>query len=226
MRKNLFRTAALVLAILTVGVSSAGQNDVLYWMVDDTAQVTKDGTTQSIGDFFSDYMSSSENWSATDSSFAARIRVTGGDISGDVFLGLYGRDEQDSPYIDSGELGMVFDDSGTGYWGAGVPDGNQSPSGNYSAGSPEYSFIVEIGNVVWDENSGTASWVETVATSAAAAYSTLGAYIHETFDMNPGQMAVWTQTSFNAVPEPSSGLLTLVGMALLALRRKRFSREA
>ena len=209
------------MAILTAGVSSGGENDVLYWMVDDSAQVTKDGTSQSISDFFSDYMSSSDNWSATDSSFAARIRVTGGDISGDVFLGLYGRDEYNVPYIESGELGMAFDSSGTGYWGAGVPDGNQSPSGNYSAGDPEYSFIVEIGNVVWDENSGTASWVETVATSAAAAYSSLGAYIHQTFDMNPGQMAVWTQTSFNAVPEPSSGLLTVIGFAFLALRRTR-----
>ena len=221
MKTNLFRTAALAMAILTAGVSSGGENDVLYWMVDDTAQVTKDGTSQSISDFFSDYMSSSDNWSATDSSFAARIRVTGGDISGDVFLGLYGRDEYNVPYIESGELGMAFDSSGTGYWGAGVPDGNQSPSGNYSAGDPEYSFIVEIGNVVWDENSGTASWVETVATSAAAAYSSLGAYIHQTFDMNPGQMAVWTQTSFNAVPEPSSGLLTVIGFAFLALRRTR-----
>ena len=221
MKTNLFRTAALAMAILTAGVSSGGENDVLYWMVDDSAQVTKDGTSQSISDFFSDYMSSSDNWSATDSSFAARIRVTGGDISGDVFLGLYGRDEYNVPYIESGELGMAFDSSGTGYWGAGVPDGNQSPSGNYSAGDPEYSFIVEIGNVLWDENSGTASWVETVATSAAAAYSTLGAYIHQTFDINPGQMAVWTETSFNAVPEPSSGLLTVIGFAFLALRRKR-----
>ena len=221
MRMNLFRTAALTMAILTAGVSSGGENDVLYWMVDDSAQVTKDGTSQSISDFFSAYMSSSDNWSATDSSFAARIRVTGGDISGDVFLGLYGRDEYNVPYIESGELGMAFDSSGTGYWGAGVPDGNQSPSGNYSAGDPEYSFIVEIGYVVWDENSGTASWVETVATSAAAAYSSLGAYIHQTFDMNPGQMAVWTQTSFNAVPEPSSGLLTVIGFAFLALRRTR-----
>ena len=210
------------MAILAAGVSSAGENDVLYWMVDDTAQVTKDGTTQSISAFFSDYMSSSENWTA-DSSFSARIRVTGGDVSGDVFLGLYGRDEYNVPYIESGELGMAFDDgieSGTGYWGAGVPDGNQSPSGNYSAGSPEYSFILEIGNVVWDENSGTASWVETIA-SATAAYSSLGAYIHETFDMNPGQMAVWTPTAFDAAPEPSSGLLTLMGLAILALRRKR-----
>ena len=206
MKTNLFRTAALAMAILTAGVSSGGENDVLYWMVDDSAQVTKDGTSQSISDFFSDYMSSSDNWSATDSSFSARIRVTGGDVTGDVFLGLYGRDEYNVPYIESGELGMAF---------------NQSPSGNYSAGDPEYSFIVEIGNVVWDENSGTASWVETVATSAAAAYSTLGAYIHQTFDINPGQMAVWTETSFNAVPEPSSGLLTVIGFAFLALRRKR-----
>ena len=61
----------------------------------------------------------------------------------------------------------------------------------------------------------------TVATSAAATYSSLADYIHKTFDLNPGQDAVWTPSQFHAVPEPSSGLLTLIGFAFLALRRKR-----
>ena len=109
---------------------------------------------------------------------------------------------------------MEFGD-GSGYWGAGVPTGNQSPSGDYSAGTPEYSFIVELGNIDSSDN-----WT-TVATSASASYSSLGDYIHQTFDVNPGQIAVWTPSHFTAVPEPTSGLLTLIGFAFLALRRKR-----
>ena len=205
MNRHLLRLAAFAAAILTAGVSFAG-DDVLYWMVDENATVedTQAGTTATIGDFFSSYPEGS--------AFAARVRVTGGDITQDTFLDLYipgyGLDEG------GGEYGVVFGDAG-GYWGAGVPTGNQSPSGDYSAGTPEYSFIVELGNIDSRDN-----WT-TVATSAAKAYSDLGDYIHETFDINPGQIAVWTPAQFTVVPEPSGGLLTLMGVAVLALRRKR-----
>ena len=178
MRVGIFKIAAYAAAALTAGVASAG-DDVLYWMVDNSATVEKDGVTSSISSFF-------ESYDAPDgSAFAARVRVTGGTIQDgqDVFLDLYipgsGLDEG------GGEYGVEFSDVG-GYWGAGVT---------------------------------------TVATSASAAYSTLGDYIHETFDINPGQIAVWSPTQFSAVPEPSSGLLMAVGLALLALRRKRAERE-
>ena len=62
--------------------------------------------------------------------------------------------------------------------------------------------------------------------SAAATYSSLADYIHQTFDINPGSLASWTPTEFTAVPEPTSGILTAMGLALLALRRKRFNRGA
>ena len=208
MRVGIFKIAAYAAAALTAGVASAG-DDVLYWMIDNSATVEKDGVTTSVASFF-------ENYGAPEgSAFAARVRVTGGDIQDgqDVFLDLYipgsGVDEG------GGEYGVEFSDVG-GYWGAGVPTGNQSPSGDFSAGTPEYSFIVELGNIDSSDN-----WT-TVATSASAAYSTLGDFIHETFDINPGQIAVWSPTTFTApVPEPSSGLLMAVGLALLALRRKR-----
>ena len=207
MRVGIFKIAAYAAAALTAGVASAG-DDVLYWMIDNSATVEKDGVTSSISSFF-------ESYDAPDgSAFAARVRVTGGDIQDgqDVFLDLYipgyGLDEG------GGEYGVEFSEVG-GYWGAGVPTGNQSPSGDFSAGSPEYSFIVELGNIDSSDN-----WT-TVATSAAATYSSLADYIHQTFDMNPSSMAVWTPTEFAAVPEPSSGLLVTIGLAVLALRRKR-----
>lgn len=48
-------------------------------------------------------------------------------------------------------------------------------------------------------------------------------YIANSFDMNPPSGQIWTQTSFTAVPEPSSGLLLLVGGGLLLLRRRKTS---
>ena len=211
MRFDWFKIAAFTAIALMADVSSAGENDVLYWMINDSATVTKgDGTEVTISDYFAD-----PTVATSGSDFAARIRVTGGSIldGQDVFLDLYvpgyGLD------VGSGEYGVSFTDE-SGYWGAGVPTGNQSPSGDYSAGTPEYTFIVELGNIDSSDN-----WT-TVATSASATYSSLGAYIHESFGLNPSAMAVWTPTSFyTPVPEPSSGLLTLLGFAFLALRRKR-----
>ena len=207
MRFDRFKIVASAALALTAGVASAG-DDILYWMVDDSATV--DG--QGISSFFDDYDA------PAGSAFAARVRVTGGDITADTFLDLYipgyGLDEG------GGAHGVEFSEVGS-YWGAGVPTGTQSPAGDFSAGTPEYSFVVELGNIDANDN-----WT-TVATSASAAYSTLGDYIHETFDLTPGQIAVWSPATFTAaVPEPSSGLLMAVGLALLALRRKRAEREA
>ena len=218
MIKGVSRFAAVTAAILATGISFA-EEAVLYWMVDDTAKVTTGGgEEQDIRIFFG-------NCDVPDSAnrdFAARIRVTGGNISGETYLGLYYIDPDDgSIVIDSGALGVDFYELDSGYWGAGVPTGNQSPSGAYSAGTPEYSFIVELGNVTWDANSGTASWVRTVAVSESASYSSLGAFIGQTFDINPPATGIWIPTSFHEVPEPSGGLLMLIGGALLALRRRR-----
>ena len=207
-QRKLARIAALAATILTTGVASA-EDDVLYWMIDDSATVTKtDGTEVGVSEFLSNPVEGS--------AFAARIRVTGESITEDTFLDLYfpgsGVD------VGSGEYGVVFSTVG-GYWGSGVPTGNQSPLGSYSAGSPEYSFIIELGNIDSSDN-----WT-TVATSAATAYSDLADYIYQAFDLSPSPAAVWTPTTFN-VPEPSGGLLTLMGVALLALRRRRMGEVA
>ena len=204
------RLAALVAAILTAGASPA-EEQVLYWMVDGSAKVDKqDGSSPvSVLDYFAD-----PEVQASGSDFAARIRVTGGDIPEgedrflDIYIPGYGI------YEGGGAYGVSFSDS-SGYWGAGVPTGNQSPSDTYFVETPEYSFIVELGNLDSSDN-----WT-TVARSAAAVYSQLvDSYIHRTFDMNPSPLAVWTPAAFTAVPEPSGGLLVLVGGALLALRRR------
>jgi len=212
MRKVLFRFALLAVAVLSASISFAGENDVLYWMIDDNSTVNwwngeGEQVSGSVSSFFDSY------GAAEGSAFAARIRVTGGDITQDTFLDLYipgyGLD------VGGGEYGVEFSQVGQ-YWGAGVPTGNQSPSGDYSAGTPEYCFTVELGNIDSSDNWTTVAW------SAATAYSDLAGYIQESFGLNPSSMAVWSPTSFSTpVPEPSSGLLTVVGFAFLALRRKR-----
>lgn len=202
MRASLFRVSVLAASILLAGVLPA-EEGVLYWMIDSTASVTPEGGGEAVGiqAFFNAYEGAAEgSW------FAARVRVTGGDITGDTFLNLYGGGASVS-----GEDGVEFD-TVAGYWGSGVPTGNLSTLGVY--GSPEYSFIVEIGNVTDD------SWT-TIAQSAASSYTSLGASIQPLYDLNPQTVVAWTPTSFTAVPEPSSGLLMAVGLALLALRRGR-----
>ena len=205
------RIAALAAAILVTGSLSAAE-EVLYWMVGDDATVNDHGTSSSVSDFLSAKLpaQSEDSWSA------ARIRVSGGDIVGDVFLDVY--DLDGTLQVGSGALGISFGDTGSGYWGAGVPTGNQSPVSSYSAGDPEYSFIIELGNVSWDGTA--ASWVETIAVSQSATYSDISRFIHTSFDPNPMVGGAWAPTSYN-VPEPSSGLLLLVGGGLLLLRRRR-----
>jgi len=192
--------------IFATDVLSAAE-EVLYWMVDDAATVNDHGTISSIKDFLP--AETDDSWSA------ARIRVTGDTITGDVFLDLYDSDGMLQP--GSGALGIAFGETESGYWGAGVPTGNQSPLGGYAGTSPEYSFIIELRNVSWDGNE--ASWV-TVAESQSATYSDISRYIHTSFDPNPTVGAAWAPTTYN-IPEPSSGLLLLVGGGLLLLRRRR-----
>lgn len=213
MTRKLYRFALFAAAVMASTVLVAGE-EILYWMVDDSSTVNwwndqGEQVSGTVSSFFDSFGTPEEG-----SAFAARVRVTGGDIQDGeaVFLDLYipgqGVD------VGGGEYGVLFSEVG-GYWGAGVPTGNQSPSGDYAAGSPEFNFIVELGNLDASDN-----WT-TVAYSEPASYTSLSAYIHETFDLNPGQLAVWTSVSFGTdVPEPSSGLLLLIGGALLALRRR------
>ncbi len=206
MRGGLARIAALAVAILAASVSFA-EEEVLYWMVDNTATISS-GDADPVR--LTTFLDPAED-------FAARIRVTGGDIAEgeDRFLDIY---LPGGGGMVPGEWGVDFDSGeATGYWGAGVPIGNQSPAAGY-AGTPEYSFIVEIGNIT-----GASGWT-TVASSTAVAYSSLGGHIGERSELGPISATPWVVTEFREVPEPSGGLLMLVGGALLALRRRRKGR--
>ena len=217
-QRGFSRAAALAAAILMTGLLSAAE-EVLYWMVDDSAKVSLDDGSpdMTIQDYFARYSAQEGNSGL----FAARIRVTGGDITEPTFLSLYYLDEYGNIQLEPGNIGVDFFNN-EGYWGAGVPTGNQSPSGSYANHTPEYAFLVELGNISWDGS--TASWVETIADSGTPiGYNDLvsAGYIHESFDLNPPAGQIWMPTDFNEVPEPSGGLLLLVGGGLLLLRRRK-----
>lgn len=204
MSMRLLRLAALAAIVLTVRVASA-EEGVLYWMVGAGAEVTgSDPDPQSIKTYLETYEAATEgSWSA------ARVRVIGGE--GDMFLDLYDGNSGTTP----GEYGVEFDTFG-GAWGAGTPDGVQA---SISSGTPEYSFIIELGNVT--EAGG---WTTVAQGSSTMTYTQLASagYIRPEFNLQPPTSMIWQPMQFTAVPEPSGGLLTLMGFALLALRRRRF----
>lgn len=189
-------------------------DEVLYWMVDDTSVVHySDGRDISMPMMVPE---------SIDTSLAARVRVVGGGLTEDVFLNVYlGEGEYWTT-----EWGIDFDDP-DGYWGVGNPVGMQSPLTGGMApehpyisvkeGQPEYSFIIEIGNYDWNEDSWT-----TVASSRPYTHSEFltSQYIYESFDMNPPTTKIWNPHDYYAVPEPSAGILFLIGGTLLMLRRK------
>ena len=202
---------ALIVTLLLSYIST-GSEEILYWMIEDTAKVHyADGSYQMLPMLVP---------SDVDSSLAARVRVTGGNITEDTFLDLYFSDGSGESYRWPGDMGTDFGDSGSGYWGCGVPVGNQSPIADFS--SPEFNFMIELGNYSYDASSDAESWV-TTAHSASLSYSSLidKGYIYHTFDLNPPTTGIWNPHDFYAVPEPNSWLLMLVGTGFLLLRRKR-----
>ena len=86
---------------------------------------------------------------------------------------------------------------------------------SFSSGSPEYAFVIELGNYE------SGSW-SMLAVSESATYTDLvnNGHIEVSGDYNPQVIAPWMPTAY-VVPEPTSGVLVLVGAALLALRRRR-----
>lgn len=197
-----------VLAILVcmLAFASFGVDEVLYWMVDDAAQVHyHDGSLAPILELVPD---------AIDTTLAARVRVVGGNLLDDTFTDIYIGDGERWP----GDGGIDFDNVG-GYWGVGNPTGIQAPITSFS--SVEYSFMIELGNYDWNNDSWT-----TVASSRPANYSSLSQYIYTTFDINPPTTGIWNPRDFYVpIPEPNSGLLILVGFGILCLKRKSYEKR-
>jgi hypothetical protein len=182
---------------LTLSCEAAGGGEVLWWM---------------IGKNYESITGTTEDGKTTMT--AAQLGVTDArigyeDASGNrTYLTLYGIDDQGTVHALEGAAGV------------GLPaEYFADLSGISDLG---YSFVLELGH--WEQDSG---WVAT-SMEASATYQELvaGKHISNWDNTAPTYGTPWTPSNFSVVPEPSSGLMVLVGTALLMLRRKRFGREA
>ena len=114
----------------------------------------------------------------------------------------------------------MTDPEGTDTFPAAIVPGEAYSSIVSPYASAEYSFVIELGN--WDWDNGT--WTM-IAASSAASYSELKdlGHIVELSTIEATPPTTWAPTSYT-VPEPSGGLLFIIGGGLLALRRRRRNR--
>ncbi len=196
--KTFLPCAVLCAALCTRGdetVSSA-----LLWMVDDNYVKEVSGTIPS--------MPVSQLVSRPDGlpvNYARMLAVkTDGSETTPIFLNLFTSDGEGG----LSEVG-TFTDVALGYAGPLWADvtGYEDPA---------WSFMIELGNF---DDSGTEDVWTVMAYSEKATYDQLRRFIQ------PGEIPDPTMTPWQggayAVPEPTSGLLVMLGGALLALRRRR-----
>lgn len=189
-----------IVAVLGLALITLGNDSVLWWQID--------GNT-AVGNTLLKNYDISEGSDGTycpvirgEEVYAARVRVVDGD-----YLFIY-----------DGE-GNLTDFSTTELYGPAsglVPPTTEVKAvelGNYA--SSQYSFIIEIGNFN-QHNEWTA-----VAATEAVGYNFLqtGGYL-STGGIYTQAQNFWAPTTMN-IPEPTTGLLMLIGTGLLALRRKR-----
>ena len=195
--KKAIQTAVLLASVLVASLSceAAEGGEVLWWMVGEDYKNITGTTTDGSGTT----MTAGE-LNVSD----ARVRWQNGSDSG--YLTLYGLDSN----------GKVYELEGAG--GAEVPAMFFGSLSDLAGDLTSYSFVLELGN--WDDG----SWIHTSMASEAVSYDNLKAQMHisQWHETTPTYGTPWNPTTgYTVVPEPSSGLMLLVGGAFLMLRRRR-----
>lgn len=207
----------LIVILLSCLTFLNGSGNVLYWQVTEDATVDR-GNIKDFVESFGTYEGELPNGDTYISyNVAARVKVTGGNLSQPEYLRIYFGDGE----FEDGSLGLDLAPDTGGYWGLGVSSPVQSSVEEYGYGSElfkEYAFMVELGELTWDDVAKDLNWT-TIAQSDEFAAEMLSQYIHERFELAPPSLAAWNP-NFHTVPEPSTSLLCLLGSSLLILRRK------
>lgn len=216
------RVWRVLVAVMLVGAGYVAHADeVLYWMVDDPTLTPWDVKA-------SEY--TSETHPITDARIAAfkttdtaayqTSRAGGESFDAVVYLDLYfedgGRwitDPTADPRIDSAWIvkGVMSGEDGKSAYAMASLETIGSGSDLLST----YSFAIELGS--WTGDGGDADWI-LAAFSGSQTYAQLAEFMNTELQIQ--DPAVWMPTSYS-VPEPTSGMLILIGGALLALKRKR-----
>ena len=184
--------------VLVPSVAHADDLMVLWWQVGDPEDFSPDG--ESLNNVIVQGVNGAGPTTAYDLGVnAARIYES----STDTFLYMLNPADIDHPTIVSFDLSQMY-----------VPTLWQANISGFSSGNLEYAFVIELGNY----ESGTWS---TLAVSEPATYNDLvNAIAPAEGGYTPHYVTPWNPAAY-VVPEPSSGLLVLVGAALLALRRRK-----
>ncbi len=190
--KQLFARLLLGFAAIFLACAARAEDDglrVLWWQVGDMTDPT------SLGDVNVQKVNDGGETTAADLGVThARIR----EVSTDTYLKML------NPATQTFTLDAIN-----------VPMTWKADVSAYASGSPEYAFVIELGN--WDGS----NW-STLAVSETVTYTSLegSSHIDHVSGYNPNPITSWVASSY-VVPEPTSGMLVLVGAALLALRRRR-----
>lgn len=194
----------LVLVLASPLGAETGTDQVMWFSVSDSAKVE-----DIVGNFWliSDYRDAFGN-----PINAARVRVAGDGTSGDRFLTLFWQDETGNWETAEGATTALFDATDTSTY----PMWQPADVTGYA--NADQLLELELGYV----GNGANAEFATLAT-AQAYYRDLTSHI-SSGGVSLQDQIPWTPNTY-AVPEPSSGLLLLVGGALLTLRRRQGSRS-
>ncbi len=203
------RVLAYLVILLSACVLHADtDDDLILWMVDEPVIRQVDGSTiDSIGDLVG-------RGGAAEGKTVNAVRVKMVDENGAMsYLGLHRENETGMAWHEY--IGLPGkDDMGDAVWMAGPAFADISGYSD-SQGDPRISFMIELGNY-----SETGDWI-VLAASERATLGELKENRHIIAGPNDMQGHVEWTGGIYSVPEPSSGLLLLVGGGLLALRRGR-----
>lgn len=188
-------TFGFVLALAALAVPSLVRADMLHWGIygDPEVLVRDDGTTQPLSTF-------EDAWGARVVAFDAGDTTELGERTVKGYLDLYVYDSSAKTYVSTDGATADFPNKNPLI-------GNWSDLGGYA--SADYAFAIAI----FDE------YDRLIALSDAVEYGSLLKNISD----NPLFAELprpWSQDGF-VVPEPSGGMLTVLGLMLLGLKRKQ-----
>ena len=83
----------------------------------------------------------------------------------------------------------------------------------------EALFSIELGKMTWDDDTYMSGAFQVLAESDKYTYEQIRSHLYPTFDLNP-PVTDWKPMSYYSTPEPNSGILLLMGLGFLGLKRK------